>query len=66
MEYGISGGSGQTTEERGSNRQRGVAPACFSSALGWEHINLTGDFHWNVKQTPPNGQFRPLRTKERR
>lgn len=36
------------------------------SPLGWEHINLTGDFHWNVKQTPPNGQLRPLRTKERR
>lgn len=36
------------------------------SPLGWEHINLTGDFHWNVKQTPPNGELRPLRTKERR
>jgi TnpA family transposase len=34
------------------------------SPLGWEHINLTGDFHWNVKQVPPNGQLRPLRTKQ--
>ena len=33
------------------------------SPLGWEHINLTGDFHWNMKQVPPNGQLRPLRTK---
>lgn len=37
-----------------------------ASPLGWEHINLTGDFHWNVKQVPPNGQLRPLRTKQPR
>jgi hypothetical protein len=36
------------------------------SPLGWEHINLTGDFQWNPKQVPPNGQLRPLRTKGRR
>ena len=34
------------------------------SPLGWEHINLIGDFHWNVKRVPPNGQLRPLRTKQ--
>src|SRR5215472_17535809 len=34
------------------------------SPLGWEHINLTGDFQWNVKQIPPQGQLRPLRTRE--
>jgi TnpA family transposase len=33
------------------------------SPLGWEHINLTGDFQWNMKQLPPAGQLRPLRTK---
>jgi len=33
------------------------------SPLGWEHINLTGDFQWNPKQLPPAGQLRPLRTK---
>ena len=33
------------------------------SPLGWEHINLTGDFQWNVKQLPPAGQLRPLRTR---
>ena len=33
------------------------------SPLGWEHINLTGDFQWNVKQLPPLGQLRSLRTK---
>jgi TnpA family transposase len=32
------------------------------SPLGWEHINLTGDYHWDT--SPPLGpdQFRPLRT----
>ena len=33
------------------------------SPLGWEHINLTGDYHW--ESSPPLGpdQFRPLRTR---
>jgi TnpA family transposase len=33
------------------------------SPLGWEHINLTGDYLWNFKQTPASGQLRPLRIK---
>jgi TnpA family transposase len=33
------------------------------SPLGWEHINLTGDYLWNFKRTPATGQLRPLRTK---
>ncbi|MHB8599895.1 MAG: Tn3 family transposase [Ktedonobacteraceae bacterium] len=33
------------------------------SPLGWEHINLTGDYLWNMKQTPASGQLRPLRLK---
>ncbi len=31
------------------------------SPLGWEHINLTGDYLWRSRSTPPNGRFRPLR-----
>jgi len=31
------------------------------SPLGWEHINLTGDYSWNPQQQPKPGQFRPLR-----
>lgn len=31
------------------------------SPLGWEHINLTGDYHW-VDDTLGPDQFRPLRT----
>lgn len=36
------------------------------SPLGWEHINLTGDFQWNPRQIPPNGQLRPLRVNGQR
>ena len=31
------------------------------SPLGWEHINLTGDYIWQHKLVEP-GKFRPLRT----
>ena len=32
------------------------------SPLGWEHINLTGDYHWADDTLGPD-QFRPLRTR---
>lgn len=31
------------------------------SPLGWEHINLTGDYIWRNNQKLGNGKFRPLR-----
>jgi len=31
------------------------------SPLGWEHINLTGDYSWNPHALPKRGHFRPLR-----
>lgn len=31
------------------------------SPLGWEHINLTGDYVWEKGRTIEKGQFRPLR-----
>jgi hypothetical protein len=31
--------------------------------LGWEHINLTGDYQWKGKR-PPQGRFRPLRAQK--
>ena len=34
------------------------------SPLGWEHINLTGDYVWNLKQATSFDQLRPLRVKE--
>jgi hypothetical protein len=33
------------------------------SLLGWEHINLTGDYHWEMPSTLGPDQFRPLRTR---
>ncbi|AXI24628.1 Tn3 transposase DDE domain protein [Cardinium endosymbiont of Sogatella furcifera] len=31
------------------------------SPLGWEHINLTGDYIWTRKRKLKSGKFRPLR-----
>jgi hypothetical protein len=33
----------------------------YLSPLGWEHINLTGDYVWRQSQKLPAGKFRPLR-----
>jgi len=31
------------------------------SPLGWEHINLTGDYIWQQSRQVEQGKFRPLR-----
>jgi len=31
------------------------------SPLGWEHINLTGDYVWQQDKRVARGRFRPLR-----
>jgi hypothetical protein len=31
------------------------------SPLGWEHINLTGDYIWQLNKLLEQGEFRPLR-----
>jgi TnpA family transposase len=36
----------------------------YLSPLGWEHINLTGDYIWTQSQKVGKGKFRPLRTVE--
>ena len=33
------------------------------SPLGWEHINLTGDYRWETSPSLGPDQFRPLRTR---
>ena len=33
----------------------------YLSPLGWEHINLTGDYVWWQSRKVEDGQFRPLR-----
>ena len=45
-------------------RSRAVDFALFQhvSPLGWEHINLTGDYTWHTNKRVAKGGFRPLRT----
>ena len=33
----------------------------YLSPLGWEHINLTGDYVWRQSKQVGQGKFRPLR-----
>ena len=33
----------------------------YLSPLGWEHINLTGDYLWRSNTKVGAGKFRPLR-----
>jgi TnpA family transposase len=33
----------------------------YLSPLGWEHVNLTGDYIWPQKQKESKGKLRPLR-----
>ena len=33
------------------------------SPLGWEHINLTGDYIWRQSKRVEQGKFRPLRSR---
>jgi hypothetical protein len=33
----------------------------YLSRLGWEHINLTGDYVWRHSRKIEQGKFRPLR-----
>ncbi|WP_432758122.1 hypothetical protein, partial [Klebsiella pneumoniae] len=33
----------------------------FLARLGWEHINLTGDYVWRQSRRLEDGKFRPLR-----
>ena len=35
------------------------------SPLGWEHINLTGDYLWRQRRRVGEGQYRPLRLHEK-
>jgi hypothetical protein len=46
-------------------RDQGQHPApgdlAHLSPLGWEHINLTGDYRWETSSTFGPDQFRPLR-----
>jgi Tn3 transposase DDE domain len=36
------------------------------SPLAWEHVNLTGEYVWDQSRRIEAGQFRPLRTTDKR
>ena len=46
-------------------RKQGIEPGptdlAHLSPLGWAHINLTGDYHWEVEPSMGPDPFRPLR-----
>ena len=48
-------------------RRHGIEPGsqdlAHLSPLGWEHINLTGDYAWEAEESMHPEQFRPLRTR---
>jgi hypothetical protein len=48
----------------GALREHGIAIEDESlvhlSPIGWEHINLTGDYTWQSTGRVPKGKFRPL------
>ena len=54
--------------ERATNALRGhgqnvdAALLQFLSPLGWEHVNLTGDYVWRSSAKVGKGKFRPLRS----
>jgi len=37
----------------------------YLSPLGWEHINLTGNYTWHEDKKVQQGKFRPLRTEKK-
>ena len=47
-----------------NTRSRQFDPALLQhvSPLGWEHINLTGDYTWHTNKRLAKGRFRPLRS----
>ncbi len=53
--------------ERATHGLRGTGHAVddvllqYLSPLGWEHINLTGDYLWRSSAKIGAGKFRPLR-----
>jgi TnpA family transposase len=49
----------QALRDSGQNIDENLLPHC--SPLGWEHINLTGDYLWRQNRIVELGKFRPLR-----
>jgi hypothetical protein len=54
--------TGAVDHLRNQGRHRASGDLAHLSPLGWEHINLTGDYHWDTSPTLGPDEFRPLRT----
>ncbi len=50
----------QALRDSGKNVDEKLLP--HMSPLGWEHVNLTGDYNWRHGKQVEKGKFRPLRT----
>jgi len=60
MEYNLPAASCRSlTQPRAPS---GISDMAHLSPLGWEHINLTGDYHWDTSPTFGPDEFRPLLT----
>jgi len=46
---------------QGHGREVDTSLLQYLSPLGWEHINLTGDYVWRSSAKVGAGKFRPLR-----
>jgi len=51
-----------TTALRDTGKLKDESLLRFLAPLGWERINLTGDYVWRLNRKSDEGQFRPLRT----
>jgi len=49
----------QALRDSGKNIDENLLP--HLSPLGWENINLTGDYIWQQNRQVEQGKFRPLR-----
>ena len=52
----------RATEQMAKTRQFDPGLLQHISPLGWEHINLTGDYSWHTNKRVAKGGFRPLRS----
>jgi Tn3 transposase DDE domain len=51
----------RASEHLAKSRPFNSAHLQHASPLGWEYINLTGDYIWNINRRVAKGSYRPLR-----
>ena len=64
-QLGLSAGAIYIERAINASRGHGIAiddeSLAHLSPIGWEHINLTGDYTWKASGRLRKGSFRPLR-----